>query len=452
MQPAAADRGGPAGAGTSGGQGSTSAPQRVPSRLPPRRATPRPTPAFASNYGQVPLSFTMNVGQSDSLRAAAPLNGPGFGLWLTNSGMTFSVSQRDAQTGQPSGSDVFTLAMSGGNTSGSAQVVPGDLQTGVSNYFSGSDSSKWITDVPQYGEITYDNVYPGINLVLHAASGQDAAPSSMTSWSTPALTRQHPAGLPRACRASSTTTDSAGQPAAGYLRRQRGHGQPGPLPDHRRPAARRRGTLCPGARRQYRLPGQRQPYDSSDALGARSRLSRAPVTSAAAATLRLRPTASPPDADGNTLPDGQDQTVDQLPNSQRLPEHSARQRFSQRASSPSSIPREQVSSGPLTWAERASPAASVTPSLSICPSGDVYVAGQTTSGFPVTAACRYETTFPFGALNAGFVTKLNSTRRCYLVWSSTYYDADAISVNAVAVDTHRGRPTSPARVPAAAAR
>ncbi len=64
-------------------------------------------------------------------------------------------------------------------------------------------------------------------------------------------------------------------------------------------------------------------------------------------------------------------------------------------------------------------------------SADVYVAGQTTSGFPVTAGA-YQTTFP-GANNAGFVTKLNSTGD-YLVYS-TYYDADAISVNAIAVDT-----------------
>ncbi len=60
-------------------------------------------------------------------------------------GMTFGLPHIDAQSGQQSGRDVFTLAMTGANTSGSAQVVPSDLQAGRSNYFIGSDSSQWVT-------------------------------------------------------------------------------------------------------------------------------------------------------------------------------------------------------------------------------------------------------------------------------------------------------------------
>ena len=40
----------------------------------------------------------------------------------------------------------------------------------MSNYFIGSDSSKWLTDVSQYSSLTYQGVYPGIDLVLHSNS------------------------------------------------------------------------------------------------------------------------------------------------------------------------------------------------------------------------------------------------------------------------------------------
>lgn len=49
----------------------------------------------------------------------------------------------------------------------------GDLSDGLSrNYFLGSDPAHWASDVPGYGEVTYRNLYPGIDLRLftHQAS------------------------------------------------------------------------------------------------------------------------------------------------------------------------------------------------------------------------------------------------------------------------------------------
>jgi hypothetical protein len=42
------------------------------------------------------------------------------------------------------------------------EVLPGQ-----SNYFRGSDSSKWIKDVPHYGQVRYREIYPGIDLIFH---------------------------------------------------------------------------------------------------------------------------------------------------------------------------------------------------------------------------------------------------------------------------------------------
>jgi hypothetical protein len=38
---------------------------------------------------------------------------------------------------------------------------------GNSNYFLGNDPTHWVTNVPQYGAVSYSEVYPGIDLVYH---------------------------------------------------------------------------------------------------------------------------------------------------------------------------------------------------------------------------------------------------------------------------------------------
>lgn len=43
---------------------------------------------------------------------------------------------------------------------------------GVVNYLLGSDPSQWHTRIPTYGEVRYDEVYPGIDLVYRAAGKQ----------------------------------------------------------------------------------------------------------------------------------------------------------------------------------------------------------------------------------------------------------------------------------------
>jgi hypothetical protein len=43
------------------------------------------------------------------------------------------------------------------------------LQSSVSNYLIGSDSSRWLRGVPNYSQVEYAGVYPGIDLVFHGA-------------------------------------------------------------------------------------------------------------------------------------------------------------------------------------------------------------------------------------------------------------------------------------------
>ena len=46
-----------------------------------------------------------------------------------------------------------------------AQVTGGALLPGKVNYFLGSDVSKWHRDLPTYSQISYSNLYSGIDLI-----------------------------------------------------------------------------------------------------------------------------------------------------------------------------------------------------------------------------------------------------------------------------------------------
>ena len=43
---------------------------------------------------------------------------------------------------------------------------------GTSNYFIGNDPSQWHTDIPNYGQVEEQNVYPGVDLVYYGNQQQ----------------------------------------------------------------------------------------------------------------------------------------------------------------------------------------------------------------------------------------------------------------------------------------
>jgi hypothetical protein len=128
-----------------------------------------PSGASLASYGQLPLSFELNRGQT-----AAPVNylarGSGYTLFLSPTQATLGLTPPSAHKGASSAGDVLRLGLVGANPA--APAVGLDRLPGVSNYFIGNDPSKWLTNVPNYGEVEYQNVYPGVNLVYYGNQGQ----------------------------------------------------------------------------------------------------------------------------------------------------------------------------------------------------------------------------------------------------------------------------------------
>ena len=47
-----------------------------------------------------------------------------------------------------------------------------DLLLGKSHYYRGKDTSQWITDIPQFGKVKSENVYPNIDMVYYGTAGE----------------------------------------------------------------------------------------------------------------------------------------------------------------------------------------------------------------------------------------------------------------------------------------
>ncbi|MCI0460726.1 MAG: SBBP repeat-containing protein, partial [Gemmataceae bacterium] len=130
----------------------------VPSAQPaPTEADPG-QPTAAQRLARSSVRFEANAGQTDE-RVAFLARGAGYQLFLTHQAEAVLVlpGERGSNT-----ATALRIAPVGGN---SAPAVEGlEEQAGKSNYFRGSDPSRWHTDVANYGRVEYRDVYPGIDL------------------------------------------------------------------------------------------------------------------------------------------------------------------------------------------------------------------------------------------------------------------------------------------------
>ena len=150
-------------------------------------------------YGNLPLLFVRNQGQTDpSVQFFS--SGAGYNVSLASGDMvlllkpsevvnpdafklpaataTPATQARSLATAPPSRATLPALtaaaAMSfnlvGAKTT--PTVVGENPQVTKANYFIGNDRSKWLTNVPTYGQVRYKNVYPGIDLVYYGNQRQ----------------------------------------------------------------------------------------------------------------------------------------------------------------------------------------------------------------------------------------------------------------------------------------
>ena len=108
----------------------------------------------------MPIAFEENIGQT-SAAASFVARGQGYAVWATANGPVLRL--RDARASKPGA--VVRMRVVGGGPKGHPSAD--SPLAGRANYFIGNDPSRWRTGVTRFGALRYDDVYPGVDLVLH---------------------------------------------------------------------------------------------------------------------------------------------------------------------------------------------------------------------------------------------------------------------------------------------
>src|SRR6202453_1583801 len=136
------------------------------------------------SFAALPLVFEQNQGQTDAqVKYMARANG--YQLFLTSHDAVFSLhsksssseadARRESRTSQlenrnlgdhrKSRSSAVRMRLVNGNAD--ATVTAADPLPGKSNYFIGNDPKNWHTNIAQLARVSYKNIYPGIDLAYY---------------------------------------------------------------------------------------------------------------------------------------------------------------------------------------------------------------------------------------------------------------------------------------------
>ncbi len=125
-------------------------------------------------YGRVPLYFIENKGQVDG-HVSFYEKGAGHTAFFTEKGVVLSLTRRDGKTGKVAKNNVrevlkvtgeaLSLSFVGANKG--VKITAENKKTGHVNYFIGRDKSKWRSNIPTYGALTYEGVYKNIDIKFY---------------------------------------------------------------------------------------------------------------------------------------------------------------------------------------------------------------------------------------------------------------------------------------------
>lgn len=148
-------------------------------------------PQVSNFSSSLPDFFEPNVGQTDpAVRYLMRARGytafltPDAAVLVTTFGEGETVNEnyclpREIEGERRQRVAVVTMEMVGANP---AVEIAGENEfPGKSNYFIGSERGEWRSNVPQYEEVHYYDIYPGIDVVYYSHSGNISATACINS-------------------------------------------------------------------------------------------------------------------------------------------------------------------------------------------------------------------------------------------------------------------------------
>ncbi|MGI9068860.1 MAG: SBBP repeat-containing protein, partial [Pyrinomonadaceae bacterium] len=122
-------------------------------------------------YGNLPLQFEANNGQSDaSVKFIS--RGSGYTMFLTPNEAVLTLHATSKSNGKLEvvSPQALRMKLVGANTQ--PHISPLEELSGKVNHFIGNDSTKWREKIPTYQRVQYDSVYPGIDLTYYGNQRQ----------------------------------------------------------------------------------------------------------------------------------------------------------------------------------------------------------------------------------------------------------------------------------------
>jgi hypothetical protein len=124
------------------------------------------------------------------------------------------IQNPKSQIQNPPAPEVLRLRLVGANPA--PRVVGQEELPGKTNYLIGNDPAKWRTNVPNYAQVRYEGVYPGIDLVYYGKEPEVRSQNSEGKNDGPAMGRMElefdfvvaPGADPRAIRFALETGNS----------------------------------------------------------------------------------------------------------------------------------------------------------------------------------------------------------------------------------------------------
>ncbi len=129
-------------------------------------------PNAASAFGRLPLSFVPNVGQTDA-PARFEVRGVSGTLTFAPQEIVLTLpGTQDAPNAETISNVDQTLRLRFVGANPVPVLEGGSSLPGEANYYLGGDSAQWYTNLPTYADISYRQLYPGIDLRYEGTDGQ----------------------------------------------------------------------------------------------------------------------------------------------------------------------------------------------------------------------------------------------------------------------------------------
>ncbi|MEG4916046.1 DUF7948 domain-containing protein, partial [Microcoleus sp. B7-D4] len=146
-----------------------------------------------ASYGQIPLSFIANAGQTDP-NVKFQVKGAGHSIFFTPNEISFVAFQPPNEPGkQATNSSVVRSSLANSNPNPTISGL--EQLPGVANFLLGEDSSQWQTNVPTFNGVVYQNVYQGIDRVFKGTEGQLKSEFLVAPFADPSQIKMNYSGV-----------------------------------------------------------------------------------------------------------------------------------------------------------------------------------------------------------------------------------------------------------------